>query len=313
MSSMGLATRFLPVILLCAAPASAQLAPTYLSPAPLAGVDISRSFTDWRWLRQSGNFSFAQYANFLNSNPGWPAETSMRRSAERAMRPGENPATVMAFYRTEKPKSGNGFVRYGEALQASGRGSEAVAAFKEAWASPDLGSADAANLLARFGGYLTPQDHNRRVDALLFDKNVRSAATLVAFTSPDRQAAFGARVAMQARYADAESRYRAASHRLSADAGLLMDRLRYLRDGGNEQLARSLAAQPHNFVHKPADVDRWMEMLLILANGAAADRQWTSAYNIARQVDDALPPGTNLVTQTLGVRDKYTSLTWLAG
>ncbi len=313
MSSMGLAARFLPVLLLCAAPASAQIAPAYLSRAPLAAPDIGRSFSDWRSLRQGGNYSFAQYANFLNYNTDWPAETAMRRNAEQAMRPGEYPATVLAFYRTEQPKSGNGFMRHGEALQASGRGGEAIAAFKNAWASPDLASADAANLLARYGAYLTPQDHNRRVDALLFDKNPRSAAGLVAYTSPDRQAAFGARVAMQARYADAESRFRATSHRLGADAGLLMDRLRYLRDGGNEQLARSLAAQPHNFVHKPADADRWMEMLLILASGAAADRQWTSAYNIARQVDDALPPGTNLTTQPLGVRDKYTSLTWLAG
>ncbi len=313
MSSMGIAARFLPVLLLCAAPASAQIAPVYLSPAPLAGPDIGRSFVDWRFLRQGGNFSFAQYANFLNYNPGWPGETTLRRNAERAMRPGENPATVLAFYRIEKPKSGNGFMRYGEALQASGRGGEAIAAFKDAWASPSLGSADAANLLARYGAYLTPLDHNRRVDALLFDKNPQSAAGLVAYTSADRQAAFGARVAMQARYADAETRFRATSHRIGADAGLLMDRLRYLRDGGNEQLARSLAAQPHNFVHKPADTERWLEMLLILANGAAADRQWSSAYNIARQVDDALPPGTNLATQPLGVRDDYTSLTWLAG
>ena len=54
-------------------------------------------------------------------------------------------------------------------------------------------------------------------------------------------------------------------------------------------------------------------MLLLLANGAAADRQWGNAYNIARQLDDVLPPGTDLTKQPLGVRDDYTSLAWLAG
>ncbi len=317
MSSMPSAIRFLPFFLLLSANASAQISPVYprapLTPSPLAGVDISRSFSDWRWLRHGGNYSFAQYANFLNYNPGWPAETSMRRSAERAMRPGENPITVLAFFRTEKPRSGNGHMRFAEALQASGRGAEAIGAFKEAWAAPDLGSADAANLLGRYGAYLTPVDHDRRVDALLFAKNPQSAGTLVAYTSPARRAAFGARVAMQALYPDAEMRFRAASHRLSADAGLLMDRLRYLREGGNDQLARALAAQPHNFTHKPAEVERWYEMLLALAKGAAADRQFNQAYNIARQVDDALPAGTNLANQPLGVRDDYTSLAWLAG
>ncbi len=54
-------------------------------------------------------------------------------------------------------------------------------------------------------------------------------------------------------------------------------------------------------------------MLLILAGGAASDRQYSLAFNIARQVDDVLAPGTDLARQPLGVRDDYTSLTWLAG
>ncbi|MBA2635241.1 MAG: lytic transglycosylase domain-containing protein, partial [Sphingomonas sp.] len=315
MSSMGPAFRLLPIFALFSANASAQIAPNYARPAPVAvaSANTGQAFSDWRRLRQGGNLSFAQYAYFLNSNTDWPAEASMRRAAEKVMRPGENAATVLGFYRTQKPTSGNGHMRHSEALQASGRGAEAVASVKEAWASPDLSSTDYANAFARFGAYLTPQDHNRRVDALLFDKNPQSAAALVPYTSADRRAAFAARIAMQARYPNAETQYRAASHQLGADAGLLMDRLRYLRDGGNDHLARSLAAQPHNFAHRPADVERWYEMLLILANGAAADRQWTTAYNIARQLDDALPPGTNLTRQSLGVRDDYTSLAWLAG
>jgi soluble lytic murein transglycosylase len=118
---------------------------------------------------------------------------------------------------------------------------------------------------------------------------------------------------MQARYPDAETRFHAARHRVSADAGLLMDRLRYLRDGGNEHSARVLAAQRHNFTERPADPERWYEMLLILANGAAEARQWQLAYNIAHQLDDALPQGTVMADQPYGVRDNYTSLAWLAG
>src|SRR3546814_18577279 len=38
-----------------------------------------------------------------------------------------------------------------------------------------------------------------------------------------------------------------------------------------------------------------------------------TAYNIARQLDDALPPGTVVRETPLGVRDDYTSLAWLAG
>ncbi|MBA3575997.1 MAG: transglycosylase SLT domain-containing protein [Sphingomonas sp.] len=334
MSSMGRATIFIPIILACAASASAK-SPSILpfqaaiaatgvqtSAAPTAAAavaqaaapsNVNSAISYWRTLRQGGNFGFADYARFLNSNHGWPGEAALRRSAERAMRPGDNASLVLGFYRTDKPQSGNGWARYADALAAGGRTAEAITAAKEAWASASLSGTDESALLARFGGYFTPQEHNRRVDSLLFDKNHASAHRLLAYTSADRQPAFTARVAMQGRWPDAETRYRAAAHRISADSGLLMDRLRYLRDGGNENSARSLAAQPHQFTERPADPERWYEMLLALANGAVQDRQYQLAYNIARQLDDAFPQGAQISDQSYGVRDHYTSLAWLAG
>jgi soluble lytic murein transglycosylase len=298
------------------ASASAVLPSAILSETPAAAAEsatINSAIGEWRQLRQNGNYSFAQYAHFLNYNRGWPGEAAMRRDAEKAMRPGENASWVLGFYQTEKPKSGNGWARYADALSSTGRTQDAIDAAKHAWASDDLSPADEASILSRFGTYLTANDHNARVDALLFNKDPDDAARLLAWTSPDRRAAFAARVAMQQRSDDAETLFRAAAHRISADAGLLMDRLRYLRDGGNEDMARRLAAQPHNFTEKPADPERWYEMQLILANGAVQDRQWHTAYNIARQLDDALPVGAQLADQPYGVRDNYTSLAWLAG
>lgn len=317
MSSMGRAAFLVPILLACSASASARLPSIIVSGAAAAAAaadqNIAYSIADWRRLRQGGNFAFADYARVLNYNQDWPGEAAMRRAAEKAMRPGENASLVLGFYRTEKPKSGNGWARYADALGSAGRPAEAIDAAREAWASEDLGAADEASILARYGAYLTAQDHNRRVDALLFGKDAADAARLLAWTTPDRRAAFAARIAMQQGSQDAEAYFRAAAHRISADSGLLMDRLRYLRDGGNESLARQLAAQPHQFTERPADPERWYEMLLILANGAAQDRQWTLAYNIARQLDDALPVGAALASQPYGVRDNYTSLAWLAG
>jgi len=329
MSSMGRALFLLPIMLACSASKSAQLPAVTMGPvdAPVVAAssaataaaaapardDIVYSIADWRRLRQGGNFSFSDYARFLNYNDGWPGEAKMRSEAEKAMRPGESASLVLGFYRLEKPKSGNGWARYADALSSLGRTADSIEAAKSAWASDDLSAADEAMILSRFGSHLTAQDHSARVDALLFNKDPDDAARLLPWTAPDRRTAFVARVAMQQRSPDAEAQFQAVRHRVSADAGLLMDRLRYLRDGGNEQAARSLAAQPHQFTERPADPGRWYEMLLILSTGAAQDRQWTYAYNIARQLDDAFPDGTQIASQPYDVRDNYTSLAWLAG
>ena len=118
---------------------------------------------------------------------------------------------------------------------------------------------------------------------------------------------------MQARQPDAEQRYQAVIGQVTSDAGLMMDRARYLRDSGYEQAARDLFARSHNFTYKPADPERFLDMMVLLSKARAGDRQWQTAYNIARQVDDVFAPGADISLKSYGIRDKYTTLTWTAG
>lgn len=315
MSSMTRAGFFLPLLLCTAASASAQVPQGIALPfsAPVSSADVGYALNDWRRLRQGGNLSFGQYAQFLITNPGWPADSSLRRSAERSMRPGEHAPTVLAFFQKERPVTGNGRARLAEALMANGRTAEAIAMAREAWASDDLGPADEQIVYARFGGSFSRDDHDRRVDALLFDKQASNAARLVNMVSPARRPAFDARIALVRQTPDAEALYQRVANRTASDAGLLMDRLRYLRAANAESSARSLAARPHNFTYRPANPDRFFEMLLLLAEGAYANGQYTTAYNIARQLNDSFAPGTIVSSQSYDVRDKYTSIAWLAG
>jgi soluble lytic murein transglycosylase len=286
---------------------------TAAAAAPAYGYSVGQALNDWRRLRQSGGYSFADYARFLNYNPGWPDEDKMRLAAEKLMRPGEATGTVLTFFSSEKPRTGNGYARLADALSASGRPTEALVAAREAWATSDLSMSDEQSIYARFGRSFTLADNDRRVDSLLFDKDASDAERLLNMTSPARRAAFSARIAMQKRYSTAETLYQAVMGTVTSDAGLMMDRARYLHDANWETPARQLFARNYNFTFKPADPERFMDMMLLLAGGAAQDGQWSLAYNIARQADEALPSGTIVADQVIGIRDKYTSLMWLGG
>ncbi len=298
--------------LLLTAPASAQYSAPYATPAYSAS-SVTYAIADWRRLRQSSGYSFADYARFVIANPDWPDDDQLRRWAERAMRPGESPATVLAFFAQDPPTTGNGFARLAEALAANGRTSEALAAARDAWGEADLGESGEQAIWVRYGSSFTAADHDRRVDALLFAKQPDTAARFYSMTSPARRAAFAARIAMQRKSSDAESLYQAVIGQVTSDPGLMMDRARYLRASGYEQAARDLAARQHAFAYSAADPERFFDMLLTLANGAAQDRQWTTAFNITRRLSDALPAGTDISQQPIGVRDNYTSLVWLGG
>ena len=278
-----------------------------------AAYEINYALADWRRLRASQGYAFADYARFLNANPGWPGETTLRRSAEKQMRPGENANTVLAFFRTDEPRTGNGWARLAEANLASGRPAEALAAAKGAWVSGDLSQYDEQLIFSRFGSQLTAADHDKRVDALLFDKKYSDAYRMLPWSTPSRRGAFQARISMQSRMTDAEQRYQAVIGQVTTDAGLMMDRARYLRESGYEQAARDLFARAHNFTYKPADPDRFLDMMVLLSKAAAGSRQWQTAYNIASQVDDVFPAGADISLKSYDIRDKYTTLTWTAG
>ena len=314
MSSMWRVAYLLPFALAATAAGSTQYQPQRTAAAaPAFTADVGYALNDWRRLRTSSGYSFGDYARFLNANPGWPDEKKMRRWAEAQMRSGEYPATVVAFFAKDKPVSGNGWARLADSYAATGRSTEALDAARKAWASPDLKSVDEASIWSRYSASFTTADHDARVDALLFDKRGNDAARFVALASRARQAAFGARIAMQQGAADAEARYGGVIHTVTSDAGLMMDRARYLRAQGHDGSARDLFARSHNFTHRPADPERFIEMALILAGEAQDQRHWQTAYNIARQLDDTLPVGAVISAQPYDVRDDYTSLAWLGG
>ena len=314
MSSMWRAAVLVPVLLAITPSSSAQYAASASYSAPAySSQSVASSLNLWRTLRQSSGYRFSDYANFLIGNPDWPDSKRMRVWAEKAMQPGENARSVLAFFATEKPNTGNGWARLAEAYTATGQTVQALEAGGEAWTSPDLNSTDEQTIYARYGAAFTRPDHDRRVDALLFDKKPDDAARILSMTSPERQAAFGARIAMQRDSADADSRYQAVIGWVTRDAGLMMDRARYLRGHNYDSAAEDLAARDHNFTYKPADPSRFYDMLIALAGDAAQNRNWRTAYNIARQVDDTLPAGTDVSDQSLDIRDNYTTLAWLAG
>ena len=318
MRSVGI---ILPILLSTVAVAAVQQGNKSAAPTAAAiqassqasATEINYALADWRRLRSSNGYAFADYARFLNANPGWPGESALRRNAEKQMRAGENVNTVLAFFRTDEPTTGNGWARLAESQLAVSKTAEALAAARSAWVSGDLSQYDEQLIFSRFGSQLTAADHDKRIDALLFDKKASDAYRMLPWSSPGRRAAHQARIAMQARQPDANQRYQAVIGQVTSDAGLMMDRARYLREGGYEQAARDLFARDHNFTHKPADPDRFLDMMVLLSKAAAGDRQWQSAYNIASQVDDLFAPGADISLKSYDVRDKYTTLTWTAG
>jgi soluble lytic murein transglycosylase len=135
----------------------------------------------------------------------------------------------------------------------------------------------------------------------------------LAWTSPARQPVFSARLALLSKAPDAAAKLALAADRARGDTGLFSDRITWLRLTGQEGTAQMLLAAPRQLSVAPLDPAKWLDILFATAKSASAQGQSQTAYDIARQVDDAYPAGTVIRDRPIGERDTYTNLTWLAG
>ena len=286
-------------------------APAYTAPL----TDLAQPIAQWKVLQQSDALPFDSYASFITTHPGWPGEAAIRRTAERkaATDPTIAPASVAAFCRRWTPLTSAGRVACARAFAATGARAEADTAARAAWRLGTLAPQDEATILGQFAGALSSADHDRRMDALLWQGATAAAARLLPITSPAAQQLFAARLAFRSNAPDASVRAAAMDAIGARDPGYIADKALWLRASGASPSARGWLARSRSGMALPGNVEKFYEALLVNARGAAADNQWQTAYDIARQVDDAYAPGTNVSTRPYGERDDYTSLAWLAG
>ena len=293
-------------------------APAPLSVAPVRQLSvlpadpIAAPIAEWRRLQQSDAYPFGDYARFLLAHPGWPGETGRRAAAETRLDGTADPALVNRYFERFPPVTAAGRVRQAEALAAFGRSDAAREAARAAWRAGALRPADESMLLSRFPGAIAPNDHDARMDRLLWQGGMAAAARQIAWVSPGRRATFAARLAFRTAAPDAGVVGEAPGVDRN-DAGYIADRAIWLRGSGQSQVVRSYLARPRTLTTRPADVEEWYEVLLTNAKAASADGQHQLAYDIARQIDNAVPPGTVVADLPYGERDDYTSLAWLAG
>ena len=278
-------------------------------------ADMSGTIANWRSLTTTpNNYTFSTFASFLISNPGWPDEDKLRRSAEQSLGAGASyPNEVVAFFNRFPPLTNVGRARYAVALDAVGQRDAASAEAVKAWRAGTMMPEDRMRLFSLFGTTFSIADHDARMDALLWAKATPDAEEQFGYVSPERRAIFAARLAMLKNLPDADMLAGALGAEAMRDAGYVAQRARRMTDTGNWTTARALLASRPPLEYRPVNPEAWYETLLSQARAASNDGQYSTAFDIASKVDDAFPAGRDISDESLGVRDDYTSLTWLAG
>ncbi len=236
------------------------------------------AWVEWRRLREGEVEDFAAYRTFLAARPDWPEAARLQARAEELLDESLPPSEILAFFVDREPRTRLGRLRLAQALLAAGRVDEGRAVLRRTWIGDDHPPADERMILERYRGHLRRQDHEQRLDRLLWDGAAGAARRMLPLVDARRRAVAEARLALQAGGKSADRAIRSMAAEIAADPGVLFERIRLERRRGRHGTARALLLSVRQ---EPTRPDAWWAERGHYARAALDAGDARTAYRLA--------------------------------
>ncbi|MBI1326899.1 MAG: transglycosylase SLT domain-containing protein [Alphaproteobacteria bacterium] len=224
--------------------------------------------------------NFSTLENFLLQYSDWPQASRLLKMAEETMPSNYPDQKVLRLYRDLQPQTTRGVTAYTRVLTEQGEAGKAQAVLKDFWEKKTLSTDDQAEAFQRFRKNLSGDNHQRRVDMLLYSGQYTSARALARMLGQGFPQLVEARITMAENKAGAEGAIARVPAALQSDAGLLFERLRYRRVRDlNSGMQEILARQPS--IQRIANPESWWRERHILVRRMMERRNFGEAYKLA--------------------------------
>ncbi|MCR6632030.1 MAG: lytic transglycosylase domain-containing protein [Magnetospirillum sp.] len=224
----------------------------------------------------------------MESSADWPLMSQLQRRAEEAITAATPSDRILAWFKNHEPVTVDGGMAYARALLAAGQEERAVKVVRSSWVEGGFGIMQERQFLTLFGDYLRSEDHWKRLDRLLWDKQDGPAGRMLLKVPAGQRALAQARLALQDGKSNPEPLLAQVPKELRDDPGLIYDRVRWRRQKDMDEDALDLLSHPARNKVRP---DLWWQERGILARRALQKGLISRAYQVA--ADHALDPKSN--------------------
>ncbi|MBB5745837.1 transglycosylase SLT domain-containing protein [Brevundimonas variabilis] len=244
------------------------------------GDPTARKLVEWALVDTSAEqLSYSELAEDQQMLSGWPRAESRREAGEIALdRAGAGPDAAFAFFGSSQPTTIQGAIVLAEAMERGGRSSEAQTLIRDWWRTRSFDDATQTRILARWGGWLGPDDHAARMNMLLLGPHGPATRAMAALVPSDRRATANAALALRSAY-NADATIASLSPDQAIDPNVAFERVRILRAANRESegfsLLRYLPAAPS---HAEGQSALWTERRNYFLE-ALEQRNWAAAYD----------------------------------
>ena len=235
-----------------------------------------------RWLdytRPTPGSRFAELAAFIDQNPDWPLQKKLQRRAEEALT-AESDDVAADWLKRHPPIGGVGKARAAQIMLNRGSTDSGTAGVRAAWIDGDFNVSDERSFLVRYWGTLRQEDHQKRLDRLIWDGLTDAARHMLLLVSADYRLAAEARMALASDAANGEALLAKVPAQLRSDPGVAFEEARWRRKKNNYEAAAQLLLAHADSPVRP--VAWWAERQLVARQVLAAGNA-DIAYKLAQQ------------------------------
>ncbi|MEX1036654.1 MAG: lytic transglycosylase domain-containing protein [Sneathiella sp.] len=249
--------------------------------AAQAKYRLPAKIIDWRYMTAYRNFAtFDQITGFINSNPDWPLQYTLRRRAEEALGEPISAKRTLDWFINHTPVTGIGMYRYGEALLRLGKTDEGTGWIRQAWHIGDLSTAIEKEIIRKHSDILRKSDHEQRLDHLLWEREAMAAKRMFPYVSDGMKKLAIARISLMQRTGNVDKAVRDVPDDLQTDAGLVFERTKWRRRKALDEESRELLLDVDESAPR---ADIWWQERHIQARNLLAKGHITEAYTLASQ------------------------------
>jgi len=244
------------------------------------GDPTARKLVEWALTDTSAaQLPFSQLAADQQALAGWPRAESRRTATELAMdRTGVGADQTIAFFSDQAPTTVQGAISLAEALDHNNRSREARALIADWWRTRSFDDGQQARILNRWSAWLTPADHEARLNMLLLGPHGPATRSMINLVSPERAAIANAVLSLRTAY-DPGAMVAGLSPNQALDPAVVLERVRLLRAAGRGSegfaLLRYLPSAP---LHTEGQNTLWAERRNYFLD-ALQVRNWQAAYD----------------------------------
>lgn len=225
-------------------------------------------------------YDFNTAYQFLLSHSYWPESdrNNIARQAEKKIDGGQTPQTLIAFFTAYPAQTGDGFVKYIDALSSMGQTQKIASAIRNHWRDDNLGEDEQRIFIDRFGPSLSGADTFARLDRVLWDKQYEQAERLYGMISPGLKALAEARIALSKNSDKAPKLVERVPSNLQNDPGLMYERMRWRRKRDDMAGAYAILRAAGNRLGKP---EEWWDERNLVIRDLMSTGSYAAAYQVA--------------------------------